>query len=49
VGYVFGPTCRSSGLLAGRWGPMGTHVSQALDRRVGEEAEAKLRRSGEKT
>jgi hypothetical protein len=33
----------------GRWGPMGTHVSQAPDRRVGEAAETKSRRCEVKT
>jgi hypothetical protein len=33
----------------GRWGPVGTHVSQALDRRVGEVAETKSRRCEVKT
>jgi hypothetical protein len=33
----------------GRWGPVGTHVSQAPDRRVGEVTETKSRRSEAKT
>jgi hypothetical protein len=33
----------------GRWGPMGTHVSQAPDRRVGEAAEMNSCRSEAKT